>query len=540
MLLFKRLFQHLVLKIMNMKKSPIILICLFCGLLTTMCNKDLLNTEPGDRYTESNFWESQAAASAALTGCYTILSNASLYGGDATALFEETASPNAYDYDNTVSFNSVAKGEMSASTGGVVSGRWSDCYKGIGRCNTFLVKVEEVPMDNAVKIQMKGEAHFLRALYYFVLQNYYGAVPLVLDAPDPATQAKLPRTDRVKVIAQVLADLDSAAGVLPLKYAATDLGRATKGAALALKARVLLFEASPLNNTGNDLSKWQAAADAAKSVMDLAPQAGYGLFASYRSLFLPANENNKEVLFDVQFIPTDEGNSFDLIDRQYNTNAPLLNLAQAYDMNNGLPITNPASGYDPNNPYAKRDPRLYATIVYPGDTFMAVKVTPSRFAITGYGLKKYSIYDKGAPATGQADLKAGQSGTNYIILRYADILLDFAEAKNEATGPDATVYSAVNLVRERAGMPDLQPVYSQSALRDLIRHERRIEFAGEGKYYNDIRRWRTAETVLNDTIFTYSHSPIEVRKFDPNRNYWWPIPQAQLDLNPKLTQNKGY
>ena len=525
---------------MYMKRTSIIALYIITGLLTSRCNKDLLNTEPDDKYTESNFWKSQTAASAALTGCYNVLTNKSLFGGDATALFEETATPNAYDYDNTVSFNSVAKGDMSASTGGVVAGRWTDCYMGIGRCNTFLSKVDDVAMDNAVRTQMKGEAHFLRALYYFILQNYYGAVPLVLDAPDPATQAKLPRTDRAKVITQVLSDLDSAAAVLPLKYAATDLGRATRGAALGLKARVLLFEASPLYNTTGDVNKWKTAADAAKAVMDMASSAGYGLFSSYRSLFLPANENNKEVLFDVQFIPTDEGNSFDLIDRQYNTNAPLLGLAQAYDMNNGKAITDPTSGYNPASPYANRDPRLYATIVYPGDTFMNVKVTNTRFAITGFGLKKYSVYDKGAPAAGQSDLKAGQSGTNYIILRYADILLSYAEAKNEATGPDATVYSALNQVRERAGMPDVQPIYSQADLRGLIQHERRIEFAGEGTFYNDIRRWRTAEKVLNDTIFTYSRSPIELRKFDPNKNYWWPIPQTQLDLNPQLTQNKGY
>ncbi|HEY4155591.1 MAG TPA: RagB/SusD family nutrient uptake outer membrane protein [Puia sp.] len=523
-----------------MKNKWLIILSASLGMLFSNCNKSLLNTSPNNKYVESNFWETEAAAQAGLAGCYGVLNSTGMFGGDATPLFEETASPNAYNYSNTEGFNSIAEGLQSASSSGIIPDRWKACYSGIGRCNTFLVKVNEVEMDDALKTRMKAEAYFLRALYYFTLQNYYGGVPLVLNPPDRVSESDLPRTDREAVISQINSDLDSAAAALPLKYSGGDLGRATKGAALALKARVALFEASPLFNTGNDMARWQTAADAAQAVIDLSAGAGYGLFPDYRSLFLPANENNQEVIFDVQFIYPDLGNSFDLIDKQYNTNAPLLDMADAYDMSNGLPITDPASGYDPANPYANRDPRLYQTIVYPGDTFMTVKVTPSRFAITGFGLKKYSIYDKGAPPAGMSDLKAGQSETNYIILRYADVLLMYAEAKNEASGPDATVYDAINQVRERAGMPDITGTHSRDELREIIRHERRVEFAGEGTYYNDIRRWKTAEQVLNATIYTYDHSAIETRKFLPERDYWWPVPQTQLDLNPNLEQNQGY
>jgi hypothetical protein len=509
-------------------------------LVATGCKKSLLDTSPNDRYVESNFWTSEAAANAGLSGCYSPLTSTGLFGGVATPLFEETASPNAYNYDNTAGFNFIAEGKQMPSSSGIIQSRYVDCYTGIGRCNTFLVRVDEVDMDEETRNKMKGEAKFLRALYYFMLENYYGGVPLVLDPPDRETQSTLPRNTREEVVTQVLADLDDAASILPLKYSGGNVGRATKGAALSLKARVLLFEASPLFNESNSTDKWQAAADAAKAVMDLASQSGYGLYNNYRNLFLPQNENNKEVIFDVQFIYPDLGNSFDLIDKQYNTNAPLLDLAEAYDMNNGLPITDPASGYDPSMPYANRDPRLYQTIVYPGDSFMNVIVTPTRFAITGFGLKKYSIYDRGPAPAGQGDLKSGQSETNYIILRYADILLSYAEAQNEATGPDATVYAAINDVRERAGMPDIATTYNQTELREIIRHERRIEFAGEGMYYNDVRRWKIAENVLNAPIYTYNKSIIETRKFDPSRDYFWPIPLTQIDLNPALEQNNGY
>lgn len=523
-----------------MKKNTLIILTACLVVVAAGCKKSLLDTSPNDRYVESNFWTSEAAANAGLSGCYSALTYTGLFGGVATPLFEETASPNAYNYDNTLGFDFIAEGKQTPSSSGIVQSRYNDCYRGIGRCNTFLVKVNEVDMDEATRTRMKGEAKFLRALYYFMLENYYGDVPLVLDPPDRETQADLPRTPRAEIVSQMLTDLDSAANVLPLKYSGSNIGRATKGAALSLKARVLLFEASPLYNTGGSATEWQAAADAAKAVIDIAPQAGYALFDNYRNLFLPANENNSEVIFDVQFIYPDLGNSFDLIDKQYNTNAPLLGLAEAYDMNNGLAITDPASGYDPANPYANRDSRLYGTIVFPGDTFMNVVVTPSRFAITGFGLKKYSIYDKGVPPAGQSDLKSGQSETNYIVLRYADILLMYAEAQNEATGPDQSVYDAINAVRERAGLPDLVPGYTQAELRDIIRHERRVEFAGEGMYYNDIRRWKIAETVMNAPIYTYDQSQIEVRKFDPSRDYFWPIPQTELDLNPALSQNPGY
>jgi starch-binding outer membrane protein, SusD/RagB family len=236
----------------------------------------------------------------------------------------------------------------------------------------------------------------------------------------------------------------------------------------------------------------------------------------------------------------DQGNSFDLICRQYNSNAPLLDLVNAYEMISGKPITDPASGYNAATPYVNRDPRMYATIVYPGDTYMNVKVTDKRFAITGYGMKKYSIYDKGPAPKGMEDLKDGQSETNFIVLRYADILLMYAEAQNEFAGPDATVYDAINKVRKRAGMPDIATGYTKEQLRDIIRHERRIEFAGEALYYNDLRRWKQAEVALNATIYNYKGAAIETRKFNPARDYWWPIPQTQRDLNTNLDQNPNY
>jgi len=525
-----------------MQCKNIILGALAATIMLGSCSKSLLNTSPDNKYVEGNYWESEAAVDAALTGCYAVLTYSGMYGGDATPLWEETASPNAYNYSNSMGFNAIAEGTQEASSEGIIPTRYQNCYAGIGRCNSFLAHAGEVPLDAGDYAQMRGEVYFLRALYYFNLENYYGGVPLILDPPDEATQGDLPRTDRAVVVDQILKDLDSASSLLPLKYGAAAQGRATKGAALSLKARILLYEASPLlsTNTADSKEKWKAAEDAAEAVISLASQAGYGLYDNYRALFLPENENNKEVIFDVQFIYPDLGNSFDLIGRQYNTNAPLLGLAEAYEMNNGLAITDPNSGYDSNDPYKNRDPRLYATIVYPGDTFMGELVTNTRFSITGYGMKKYTVYDKEAASSDVSDLKSGQSYTNFIVLRYADILMMYAEARNEVSGPDNQVLSALNQIRARAGMPDITGTYTQDSMRSIIHLERRIEFAGEALYYNDVRRWKTAPTELNQKIYTYNHSAIESRTFDPARDYWWPIPQVQRDLNPNLEQSFGY
>jgi hypothetical protein len=290
----------------------------------------------------------------------------------------------------------------------------------------------------------------------------------------------------------------------------------------------------------NDQTKWQAAADAAKAVITNANAFGYQLYPDYRDLFMPEHENNTEVIFDVQYIYPLQGSSFDLICRQYNTNAPLQDLVDAYLMNNGLPRTAAGSGYDEAHMWDNRDPRMYATLTYPGDTYMGKVVANDRFSFTGYGMKKFSIYDKVKPPKAVEDLKGGQSETNFIVLRYADVLLMYAEAQNEATGPDATIFTALDSIRKRAHMPFISRTLNQQQLQEAIRLERRIELAGEGLYYNDIRRWKTAETVMNTDIYNFRRERQATRSFDKARDYWWPIPTGERDLNPALDQNPFY
>lgn len=508
---------------------------LISSLIFGSCGDRLLDSSPDDKYVESNFWNSEAAADAALTGVYNILRYDGIYGNEATPLWEDTATPNAYNYSDAKGFNSIASGKQMETTGGVIANRWARSYMGIGRANAFLANVDRVDIDEEKKARMKGEAKFLRALYYFFLEAYYGDVPLILDPP-ALEQGDLPRTPRAEVVAQIIKDLDEAAPVLPPSYSGANVGRVTQGAALALKARVLLFEASPLFNTNNDIQKWDEAAKAAKAVIDLGQ---YDLYPDYRALFLPENENNEEVIFDIQYIYPDGGHSFDLICRQYNTNAPLRELIDAYYMKDGLPYDE-SDLYDPDNIYANRDPRMDMTIVYPGATYMGETVSESRFAVTGYGMKKYSIYDEEKPPSDKADLKGGQSETNYMVIRYADVLLMYAEALNEFSGPSPQVYDALNAIRDRVDMPHIESGHTKETLREEIRHERRIELVGEGYFYNDIRRWMIGEEMLSGPVHAYNGKELEVRNFDPKRDYWWPIPLGELDLNKELDQNPEY
>ncbi|PST84269.1 RagB/SusD family nutrient uptake outer membrane protein [Pedobacter yulinensis] len=500
-----------------------------------------LETLPEDRYAQETFWRSANAAYGGLVGCYSTLISRGLYGEDVV-LLEEATSPNAYNYNNVDGWSNIALGTHNASNTNAIAARWRAAYTMIGRCNALIEGIDgNVELTPDAIVKMKAEARFLRALSYHVLTIYFNDVPLITATPD-LDQVTAPRKPRAQVVDFILGELDAIAAILPPAYTvATEKGRATSGAAQALKARILLFEASPLFTGTGDAARWRRAADAAKAVMDLNR---YSLFPNYRALFSLANEYNAESIFDIQFQGPNVGSSFDVTLRQYNTCAPVRELIEAYRMKDGQPRSS-STVTDPGNFYSNMDPRFYQTVVYPGATFMGATVSNTRFVNTGYTFKKYSVYDAGAASTAETSLGERQSGINYMLFRYADVLLMYAEAKNELNELTPDVWNAtIRAIRQRAGFTDAAALTypagaGKAEFTDIIRYERRIEFAGEGFYYNDIRRWKTAETVLNATIRKYDNTPIIVRKFEPARNYLWPVPQIELERNPNLTQNPG-
>ncbi len=495
--------------------------CLFLLTTFTGCDSEL-NINPTDQYSQATFWQTREHADAGLTGCYKVLHDG--YGGSASWHFEtDMITPNGMAYNAANGTNTIARGIHTPITG-LITSRWGAAYRGIGRTNTFLDKIDNVTMDDALKARMIGEAKFLRAFYYFILVDVYGGVPLILETPDAGKHAGLPRNSKDEVVTQILRDLEDAAPALPQTYGAADLGRVTRGAALALAARVALY---------ND--QWSLAAQKAKEVME---SGAYSLFPQYRELFLLENENNREVIFDVQFLAPRFTNDYDQVIYNLNRPAPLKGLVDAYLMTDGKPIAESAL-YDPERPYENRDPRLLQTIVCIGYPFNGRNTTAANVVTTGFGLKKYTyhtdnVFTPVMPANG--------SEINPIIIRYAEVLLTYAEARNEAGGPDESVYSAINQLRKRASvnMPDVTPGLTKEAMREVIRRERRIELAFEGTYYSDIRRWKTAEVVNNKPAVNHEGKVIETRAFNKDRDYLWPVPHVQIQENPNLEQNPNW
>ena len=362
------------------------------------------------------------------------------------------------------------------------------------------------------------------------------------------------RTPRAEVVSKIMADLNDviSSGALPASYSGADRGRITHWAAVAVAAKVQLFE-------GN----WD---EVKRLTSDIMSNGGFSLFPSYSGLFEIANEYNSEVIMDVQYKPSSREHQviYNIVPPSiggYSLMAPLQELVDSYIMLNGKAIDEAGSGYDESSPYADRDPRLRATVIYTGNSYVLPDGSEavincdkgsgrdafggeSDCTPTGYYVKKY--WDN----TYRANF---YSGLNPIVIRYADILLMNAEANVEAGTMTESVWNqTVREVRKRAGFTaesalSFPASASQSNLRDIVRNERRSEFAFEGLRHKDIIRWKTAEKVLNgychgirtgETVGTDNgYVRVENRNFKPAKHYLWPIPQSERDLNKNLSQN---
>ncbi|MBC8769944.1 RagB/SusD family nutrient uptake outer membrane protein [Arenibacter sp. BSSL-BM3] len=503
-------------------KKIIYISIIFCGLIvSSSCSKDQLNLEPADQSNVETFWSSEVNAASALTGCYEPLLGP--YRGEGSWLLKlEDITPNSFEIDDGSGASSIARGDNNPTLP-LINSRYSITYEGIGRTNTLLANIDLVPMDEALKKRFKAEARFLRAFYYHNLIEYYGGVPLILDPPNNNTQGQLPRNTKAEVLEVIYTDLDAAAADLPISYSSTDKGRITKGAALALKARTALYN-----------ENWTEALLAAQATIDLDI---YALFPDYRGLFLLENEGNSEVIFDIQFQFPEVTNNYHELFQQGNV---FKDLYDAYLMTDGEPITT-STLFDPGNPNANRDPRLSQTLITIGSMFNGELVTGDElFAdLTGFAFKKYTYFVDDVKRTPP---QPNQSEINPIVIRYAEILLTISEAENELNGPTERAYEAINMVRNRISvdMPDVTPGLSKEEFRNVLRLERRIEFAGEGLYYKDIIRWRTAETVMNADGLDKDGNVIEKRSFNATRDYLWPLPDRDILLNSNLEQNPGY
>ncbi|HEV7347332.1 RagB/SusD family nutrient uptake outer membrane protein [Telluribacter sp.] len=511
---------------------------------TTSCKDDLLNPVPNDRISTTIFWQTDTDALLAVNAAYPYLMGLNIFTLDGITDIGHTNQP-----FNTNAF--VESGSYDASHS-LIASEWSNAYAGIATVNDFMENVDRVSTTNPALInRLKAEMQFLRAYQYVRLASLYGGVPLVTKTLTTEEAKNLKRDDVQKVWDFVDSELRAAAQTLPNSYPASDRGRITKGAALGMLARANLYA-----------GRFQKASEAASEVM----KQGYRLYPTYGKLFSYAAENNQEVILDRQYLST-SGLSHNVFAHmapysQKNSNnnfVPTKKLADAFTMANGLDINDSSSGFDPKDPYKNRDPRMRFTMFLSGDplpsgaAFRPEPTSGTSDAIgntylastTGFVVKKYiNNEDFAAP---------GVSGINIILMRYAEILLTYAEAKIELNQIDQTVYDAINLVRngrEDVKLPSVTTGLSQDKLREIVRRERLVEFAFEGLRLFDIRRWKTAEKVIPGDVFGITWlnngalSTIQVQAFNkvfnPNRDYLWPIPQKELDLNKELTQNPGW
>lgn len=525
------------------KKYHFIWFAVFAALAFSACKRDILDTIPNDRVSSAIFWKTETDAIYAVNAVYASLDAVNLFVLDGITDIGHT------NTTFTVEFN-IENGTYDAAHSRIQT-EWQNGYRSVFLANEVLNNIDQIPSSNVALIdRLKAEARVLRAYFYSKLTGLYGDVPLITTAISIGEGSTIPRTAQADIWSFINKELTEAANALPVSYGSADVGRVTKGAALALKARASIW-------AGNHAE----AATAAKQIIDLNT---YGLLESYGNLFSYAHENNKEVILDKQFLAgTLTHNAFAYMGPYSQRNSsstfvPTKALADMFTMNNGLDINDPASGFDPQNPYTNRDPRMRFTMFVDGDALPsgilfrpvpgqdgADEVGKTQYnTSTGYSLKKYVVAD---------DLiTPGASGLNFILLRYAEVLLTYAEAKIELDEIDASVYEAINAVRTRAdvALPPLTAGLTRDALREIVRRERTIELAFEGWHLFDIRRWKTAETVMTGKVYGITYydngNPITVevpsvnKVFDRSKHYLWPVPQKERLINTALGQNPGW
>jgi starch-binding outer membrane protein, SusD/RagB family len=527
------------------------------------CMKDVLDKSPTDRFSDAAVWNDKNLVEQFVNNTYRIMPTGNTYGAQILAQ-QGTDELHGRGGGNTYINQGLAT-PASPGNNYWTSGSGSNWWLPITNCNIFLLNMETTTIsDQAMKDRMTGEIKLIRAFSYFKLANYYGGVPLITKPFALTDNLMLARNTYDEVMNFVITEIDAAIALLPASYPAAQRGRLTKACAMAAKSRALLYMASPLNNPSNSSAKWQAASDAAKAIIDLNT---FSLFSDYKALFLLANSYNSEVIWSrpYNYILSNETAYLELSQYPngysgYGQVHPYQDFVDSYEMLTGkLPKDEPT--YDPQNPYVNRDPRFYATILYNGAPFKGRPVetflpggrdsregpiSAWNATETSYYLRKFIDETVTNPGT------SVQGNSPFIFFRYAEILLNYAEARY-FLGDEPTCRQYINMVRSRPGVNMPAVTESGTALLARLQNERKIELAYEEHRWFDIRRWKIAPIVMNTDatrmdvrkntttgVFTYTVQSMYKRSFVDPKHYRVPIPQAEIEKNALLIQNPGY
>ena len=562
---------------MNTKFFRYVFVSMAVGSAFTLCScNDFLDREEDSFIDKTATFDSYNRTKQYLTYAYSLLPEGlNRFSGDALLGAATDDACFAIESSNIQQFNNGSWNALNNP-----DNVWNRYFAGIAKCCTLLENSNHVNLDisrldpakrveyenNLKDIRMwRAEAHFLRAYFNFELLKRYGPIPIIKSTLDiNKDYSDTPRPTMKEVVEFIANDCDMAADSLeltPWRNMNDAFGRATKGAALALKSRLLLYAASPLYvdfgdideaNKPSDATLWKAAADAAKAVIDLNQ---YELASAYDDLF-KNDFQNKEYIF-VRRYPSNsdfEKSNFPISYGGKGGTNPSQNLIDDYEMLDGTAFdwSDPVKAA---HPFENRDERLLATVLMNGVLFKGKRIAtypggadamPNPNATkTGYYLRKFLNENVNIQTGG------GSDGHVVPLFRLAEIYLNYAEALNEydPTNPDIAVY--LNKIRERVSLPDVPSGLTQEQMRTLIHHERRVELAFEEHRFWDVRRWKVASSTLGAPVkgvkitqddagnFTYSPVQVEQRVFQP-KMYWYPIPQSEVLKLHHWEQNKGW
>jgi hypothetical protein len=552
------------------------------------CSDDILDKKSLSSYSEENVFKDYALLDAYVLGTYRGMGHP--FGGEGQD-FNEILTDNAYD-QHSANRRAYTRSETTRDNGETATvGLWANAYTNVRRVNVFFEKTEGSTTIGADDLKRaSGEMRFLRAFFYAKLVKFYGGVPIVTSSAELGqSNYDMARNTADEVVDYIVKECDQAVTELD-GFTKVDKGRISKEAVLALKARTLLYAASPLWNEADDATKWEKARDANKAVIDAAAAAGIKLLTDrtkYHDIF--NGRNAEEVILARYFTPQNAhgggewGSNLWLYPNGlggWGTSVPTQSLVDAYEMADGKAITDRTSGYDDQNPYANRDPRLTETILYNGAMFfdpvnnvtraMAYYIDEDSVAMSGresrsgasepwnasktsYNFRKYT--DEGKKATG--DKGAQESISPFIYFRLSEFYLNYAECLIRL-GDEGQARTAINAVRGRVGMPDVADAGADLLAR--YRNERRVEMAGEEMRLDDVRRWkigpqtigqpamgvniiRTDGAVVGDGAvmeYHYGYTVDGDRKWD-DKMYLFPIPYSEIQASHgALTPNPGY
>jgi len=534
---------------------------LLVGMLTA-CQDGFLDRQPYDSLSSENAWISDDNATIAINGIYNAMNSDDNLAG-YFYIFTNIG-PDGYGYFRD---ESIQRG-LSTNRTGLYLNTYKGLYRVIKYTNDAIANLtDNTHLTPELASQLLGEAKFMRGLSYFYLWQLYGGV-IILDQPLDPADTYLPRNSAEEVRDFVIADFQDAIERLPVVRTGGDIGRITKGAAITMLGKTYLYS-----------EQWSEAAAQLKQL--LSPPYAYGLFADYAGLFTDQHENNEEIVFSLQSVMQNNLGSY--YDRWYGGRSirsygesfsqPSWTTVFSYTHQDGSPIDPagmPAEADYANevaygadlidwyvNEFADADVRAHGNVIIPGYTIvgnenLTYKVNWPYTAhandeIPAYRIEfsSYALFSwRKMIMTGDANTLRSDSPIDVPLIRFADVLLMYAEAVNEAGGPVNEAYQAVQRIRERAGVAPLEGNLGKEQLRQAIRLERLKEFAGEGQLFFDVRRWRTAHTGdpifgLNGMLLDFRGQPLYQRVFT-EKDYLWPIPQQEIDINNSLTQNPGW